>query len=934
MIEREGDICFLTEVWQKQENKKHQHKIEKMFEMSGIHYISTPRPGAQRGGGAAIAVRTEKFVLSKLNIATPKTAEVVWGLLKPKNITGKISTIIVCCFYSPPRSRKNGDLIDHLTVTLHYLLNIHSAAGVIISGDRNSIDVHTLLSIDPALRQTVKVPTRGLRTLDVIVTNMARYYHDPIAIPPIIPDNPGLGVPSDHLGVIAIPNISSTQFSRRTRISKIIRPLPESLFHSFEQKMQTQLEDFKIPIGMNTSKIVQNFQNTLQDVVCSTFPEKRIWIDSDDKPYFSEKLRHLKRIRQREYHKHGRSQKYLKLKENFEEKLSQEKLKYIQKIRAEVFEGKRGSVYPALKKLGLRPGNEFQHTFSLPDHTSQNLSPAESVEIIAEHFSSISQEFLPLSAANLPPNVQRVLSDQDQDLVPILSTYDVYRRIIRAKKPNSLVPGDLPTKLVKTFADILAGPVTDIYNHISLTSEYPRQWKVEHQVPIPKVFPPSSEDDLRNISKTPFLSKVYESFIADWLLEIVGPFLDPGQCGMKGSSITHYLIQLLHFVFSTLDLRQPHAILAAFIDLSKAFNRVDHSLLIQDLYDMHTPAWLLKIIFSYLSERSMILSYKGFQSNMKLLPGGGPQGALLGGIIFMLKYNGAFLRPPIPRNIMGPILYSKAKSVKYVDDGTVAVSINLKKTLNIEPSDQPRPLTFRERTGHSLSHENNLLQFYLADLEDFSNKNKMKVNKNKTQVMLFNKSRKWDFPPKVIFSDGKQLEVVSQVKLVGVILSDDLSWHKNTQYICERARLKLWILRTMVSLDLGHDYLYDVFCKEVRSILEFGVPVWHPGLTQNDSISIERIQKVAFRMILQESFTDYASACIYFNTTTLKERREKLCLNFATKNLKSENSFFDQVQKKVNTRSANNRVKNFKCRTNRYEKSSLPYMAKLLNSKQ
>ena len=89
--------------------------------------------------------------------------------------------------------------------------------------------------------------------------------------------------------------------------------------------MQTQLEDFKIPIGMNTSKIVQNFQNTLQDVVRSTFPEKRILIDSDDKPYFSEKLRHLKRIRQREYHKHGRSQKYLKLKENFEEKLSQEK---------------------------------------------------------------------------------------------------------------------------------------------------------------------------------------------------------------------------------------------------------------------------------------------------------------------------------------------------------------------------------------------------------------------------------------------------------------------------------------------------------------------------------------------------------------------------------------------------------------------------------
>ena len=174
--------------------------------------------------------------------------------------------------------------------------------------------------------------------------------------------------------------------------------------------------------------------------------------------------------------------------------------------------------------------------------------------------------------------------------------------------------------------------------------------------------------------------------------------------------------------------------------------------------------------------------------------------------------------------------------------------------------------------------------------------------------------------------------VVSEIKLVGVLLSDDLSWHKNTLYICEKARLKLWILRRMVTLDLDQDQLYDVYCKEIRSILEYGVPVWHPGLTQNDSMTIERIQKVAFKMILKEKFTDYSSACLYFNTTTLKQRRQKLCLNFATRNIKSENSFFDLMRKTVNTRSANDRVKVFKCRTNRFEKSSLPYMAKLLNN--
>ena len=68
MNERESDLMFLTEVWEKRENKKHQDKLEEMFQISGIKYISTPRPGAKRGGGAAIAVREQNFNISKLNI--------------------------------------------------------------------------------------------------------------------------------------------------------------------------------------------------------------------------------------------------------------------------------------------------------------------------------------------------------------------------------------------------------------------------------------------------------------------------------------------------------------------------------------------------------------------------------------------------------------------------------------------------------------------------------------------------------------------------------------------------------------------------------------------------------------------------------------------------------------------------------------------------
>ena len=66
----------------------------------------------------------------------------------------------------------------------------------------------------------------------------------------------------------------------------------------------------------------------------------------------------------------------------------------------------------------------------------------------------------------------------------------------------------------------------------------------------------------------------------------------------------------------------------------------------------------------------------------------------------IIKYNGAFMRPPIPRNTMGPVTKSKSEKVKYVDDGTVAVSINLKTCLIQDSVIRQRPFNFHERTEH------------------------------------------------------------------------------------------------------------------------------------------------------------------------------------------------------------------------------------------
>ena len=114
-------------------------------------------------------------------------------------------------------------------------------------------------------------------------------------------------------------------------------------------------------------------------------------------------------------------------------------------------------------------------------------------------------------------------------------------------------------------------------------------------------------------------------------------------------------------------------------------------------------------------------------------------------------------------------------------------------------------------------------------------------------------------------------------------------------------------------------------------MLELAVPAWHSGLTKQQSADIERIQKIAFRLILGQKYENYTQACNLLSTQTLREMRVKLCLIFASKNFKSDNSFFKKVESRKNTRQKANLVQEFKCRTKRFQKSSLPYLANLLN---
>merc|ERR1711954_636109 len=126
--------------------------------------------------------------------------------------------------------------------------------------------------------------------------------------------------------------------------------------------------------------------------------------------------------------------------------------------------------------------------------------------------------------------------------------------------------------------------------------------------------------------------------------------------------------------------------------------------------------------------------------------------------------------------------------------------------------------------------------------------------------MKFSRSQSHDFPLEVLFSDNEFLEVVSSMKLLGVIVSDSLKWGQNTDFICKKSKSKIWLLRNMKDSGLTESQLVDAYKKEVRSLVELAVPVRNSGLTQSQCLQIERVQKNALSAILGFRYISYEHA--------------------------------------------------------------------------
>ena len=197
-------------------------------------------------------------------------------------------------------------------------------------------------------------------------------------------------------------------------------------------------------------------------------------------------------------------------------------------------------------------------------------------------------------------------------------------------------------------------------------------------------------------------------------------------------------------------------------------------------------------------------------------------------------------------------------------------------------------------------------------------------------------------PPKrpIVLPDlhlqGTPLPVVTECKLLGVYLNNEMTWHTHVDHILTRARKCFFVLYRASQFSFCRTTLLMLYHWFVRTALEYAAPVWHPGLTVEQTNKIERIQKRCLRIILKDDYTSYENALALLGQSTLHQRREMLTLRLARRILTSpfHRDLLPPTLGAIHGRNTRHRgrLQPVRCRTERYKKSFVPYAVNMLNN--
>lgn len=402
--------------------------------------------------------------------------------------------------------------------------------------------------------------------------------------------------------------------------------------------------------------------------------------------------------------------------------------------------------------------------------------------------------------------------------IPFITCDFVYKQLVHLDASKSTGSDNLSPRYLKIAAPVIAPVLTQIFNLSISNSVFPNSFKTARVIPIHKKGQKSDHSNYRPISILPIVSLILERHVNIHLKDYLesNSLLYQRQSGFRQNHSCQ--TALLKIMDDWLDALNNNKISGSlFLDFSKAFDLVDHKILIQKLklYNID-ESWFS----SYLSNRFQQTHYSGAISNKREVISGVPQGSVLGPTLFLIYVNDL------------PLSLTETTADIFADDTKIGTS------------------------SHSLDILTNALSTDLLNVQSWCNSNNMSLNISKTKLMYISSLRKQPVitnDKSAIILDGNNITHSSVEKLLGINICNTLCWDKQIKQILKTCNSYLFLLsRICIFLSLSNRQLF--YNTYILPHLDYCCIIWG-NCNQSLEDKIVKFQKRAARLILD--ITDF-----------------------------------------------------------------------------
>ena len=590
---------------------------------SGIRFVHRSRDGRRggHGGGVAIAFNagTCNFKERKLkNVSASQEIVCVHG-----RIAGSRRPVVVFAIYVPPRTNAKGRklIAEALAAEVAAMSSVLNNPAIFIGGDFNHACVADALGNVGAFNDKATGPTRGMNRLDIIYTNVGEAVKDARTLPPLQSNS---GTVSDHRCVYVECDLGQDKdFEWVIKMTRRRTPQREEAFAA-----ELAAWDPGSNIGETCDGMALRLEQKIAELTDIHFLLRRDRRRSNEDPWITRGIRRLWKKKLRIYKKSGRNDAWWTTNVVLQNAIAESKETYVERLLEDC--GNSRSFYAATKRLAS--------VTSCREWKVGSLFPGKSTDQVGKEVLDYFGRISTAEAAPMPevPRVPGGLS--------AFSKASVTKILKDSKKLDSMVEGDPLPHLVRRFPEAFAGHVCDIFNEKNESVVWPSAWKTEHLTIIPKVPNPASLSECRHISCSSIFSKILEGQVLHKLRQELVP--DHNQYGGKPKcGVEHLLVDLWESVLNAMEGGSSAAVLLG-IDYEKAFNRMEHSVCLQQLEKLGASPGSLSHVMAFLEDRKMTIAIDGTKAVLVPIRRGSPQGSVLGCMLYCVTTQSLKARQP------------------------------------------------------------------------------------------------------------------------------------------------------------------------------------------------------------------------------------------------------------------------------------------------